>query len=54
MAIGFLFNPPSPYQLSLEFHRKLKVYNSGKTDRDIMGVRIGKFWTCGSSQGHRR
>jgi len=41
MAIGFLFNPQSPFQLSLELHRKLKVYNSGKPDREIMGVRIG-------------
>ena len=28
MAIGFLFNPQSPFQLSLELHRKLKVYYS--------------------------
>jgi len=41
MAIGFLFNPQSPFQLSVELHRKLRVYNSGKPDRDIMGVRIG-------------
>ncbi|MGC2573425.1 MAG: hypothetical protein WA364_18070 [Candidatus Nitrosopolaris sp.] len=54
MAIGFLFNPESPFLLSLELYRKLKVYNSGKPDRDIIGVRIGKFWTCVYSQGHRR
>ena len=54
MAIGFLFNPQSPFQLSLELHRKLKVYMGGKPDRDIMGVRIGKSWTCVYSQGHTR
>jgi archaellum biogenesis ATPase FlaH len=41
MAIGFLFNPQSPFQLSVELHRKLRIYNSGKPDGDIMGVRIG-------------
>ena len=41
MAIGFLFNPQSPFQLSVELHRKLRIYNSGKPDQDIMGVRIG-------------
>jgi KaiC/GvpD/RAD55 family RecA-like ATPase len=41
MAIGFLFNPESPFQLSVELHRKLRIYNSGKPDQDIMGVRIG-------------
>ena len=41
MAIGFLFNPQSPFQLSVELHRKLRIYNKGRPDRDIMGVRIG-------------
>jgi KaiC/GvpD/RAD55 family RecA-like ATPase len=41
MAIGFLFNPESPLQLSIELHRKLQNYNRGKFDEDIMGVRIG-------------
>ena len=41
MAIGFLFNPQSPFQLSVELHRKLRIYNRGKSNGDIMGVRIG-------------
>ncbi len=41
MAIGFLFNPQSPFQLSVELHRKLRIYNLGKSNGDIMGVRIG-------------
>ncbi|MFZ0511314.1 MAG: ATPase domain-containing protein [Candidatus Nitrosopolaris sp.] len=41
MAIGFLFNPQSPFQLSTELHRKLRIYNRGKSNDDIMGVRIG-------------
>jgi KaiC/GvpD/RAD55 family RecA-like ATPase len=41
MAIGFLFNPESPFQLSIELHRKLRIYNRGKSNEDIMGVRIG-------------
>ena len=41
MAIGFLFNPQSPFQLSVELHRKLRTYNRGKSNADIMGVRIG-------------
>jgi hypothetical protein len=41
MAIGFLFNPESPLQLSGELHRKLRNYNRSKFNEDIMGVRIG-------------
>jgi KaiC/GvpD/RAD55 family RecA-like ATPase len=41
MAIGFLFNPQSPFQLSVELHRKLRTYNRDKSNADIMGVRIG-------------
>jgi KaiC/GvpD/RAD55 family RecA-like ATPase len=41
MAIGFLFNPESPFQLSAELHRKLRNYNRGKRNEDIIGVRIG-------------
>ena len=41
MAIGFLLNPQSPFQLSVELHRKLRIYNLGKSNGDIMGVRIG-------------
>ena len=41
MAIGFLLNPESPFQLSTELHRKLRIYNRGKSNEDIMGVRIG-------------
>ncbi len=41
MAIGFLVSPESPFQLSIELHRKLRIYNRGKSNEDIMGVRIG-------------
>ncbi|MDP9289811.1 MAG: hypothetical protein M3P08_16660 [Thermoproteota archaeon] len=41
MAIGFLLNPESPFRLSTELHRKLRIYNRGKSNEDIMGVRIG-------------
>jgi KaiC/GvpD/RAD55 family RecA-like ATPase len=40
MAIGFLFNPQSPFQLSVELHRKLRIYNRGKSVPDVMGVRM--------------
>jgi KaiC/GvpD/RAD55 family RecA-like ATPase len=41
MAIGFLLSPESPFLLSTEVHRKLRIYNRGKSNEDIMGVRIG-------------
>jgi len=41
MAIGFLLSPESPLQLSTEVHRKLRIYNRGKSIEDIIGVRIG-------------
>jgi len=41
MAIGFLFNPELPLQLSGELHRKLTSYNRSKVNEDIIGVRIG-------------
>jgi KaiC/GvpD/RAD55 family RecA-like ATPase/class 3 adenylate cyclase len=41
MAIGFFMNPESPLQLAIQLHSKLKAYNRGKSDGDILGVRIG-------------
>jgi archaellum biogenesis ATPase FlaH len=41
MAIGFLLNPELPFQLSIQLHRKLRVYNRGKSNEDTIGVRIG-------------
>jgi KaiC/GvpD/RAD55 family RecA-like ATPase/class 3 adenylate cyclase len=41
MAIGFFMNPELPLQLALQLHSKLKTYNRGKIDGDILGVRIG-------------
>ena len=41
MAIGFLLSPESPLQLSTDVHRKLRIYNRGKSIEDIIGVRIG-------------
>jgi len=41
MAIGFLASPESPFQLSIELHRKLRIYNRDKSNEDTIGVRIG-------------
>lgn len=41
MAIGFFMNPELPLQLALQLHSKLKTYNRGKSDGDILGIRIG-------------
>jgi KaiC/GvpD/RAD55 family RecA-like ATPase len=41
MAIGFLLNPELPFQLSTQLHRKLRIYNRGKTNEETIGVRIG-------------
>ena len=41
MAIGFLLSPELPFKLSVELHQKLRIYNRGKSNEDIMGVRIG-------------
>jgi len=41
MAIGFLQGPELPLNLAIELHRKLKVYNKGKTPEEMLKVRIG-------------
>jgi KaiC/GvpD/RAD55 family RecA-like ATPase len=41
MAIGFLQNPSSPLELSIELHGKLRAQNAGKAEDDQVGVRIG-------------
>ena len=41
MAIGFLSNPELPFQLSVQLHRRLRLYNRGKPYEDTIGVRIG-------------
>ena len=41
MAIGFLLNPELPFQLSIQLHRRLRIYNRGKPNEDTVGVRIG-------------
>jgi KaiC/GvpD/RAD55 family RecA-like ATPase len=41
MAIGFLLNPELPFQLSIQLHRRLRIYNRSKPNEDIIGVRIG-------------
>jgi KaiC/GvpD/RAD55 family RecA-like ATPase len=42
MAIGFLSNPESPLELSIQLHHKIRAYNEEKYDAaDSMGVRIG-------------
>jgi KaiC/GvpD/RAD55 family RecA-like ATPase/class 3 adenylate cyclase len=41
MAIGFLLNQELPLELSIQLHRKLRVYNRAKPPEDAIGVRIG-------------
>jgi len=41
MAIGFFMNPEAPLQLAIQLHSKLKAYNRGRSDGEILGVRIG-------------
>jgi KaiC/GvpD/RAD55 family RecA-like ATPase len=41
MAIGFFLNPELPFQLSTQLHRKLRLYNRGKSHEDEIGLRIG-------------
>ena len=42
MAIGFLSNPESPLELSIQLHHKIQAYNEEKYDAaDSMAVRIG-------------
>ena len=41
MAIGFFMNPESPLQLVIQLHSKLRTYNRGKSDGDMLRVRIG-------------
>jgi KaiC/GvpD/RAD55 family RecA-like ATPase len=41
MAIGFLSNPESPLELSIQLHRKVHAYNEEKYAEDSVGVRIG-------------
>jgi KaiC/GvpD/RAD55 family RecA-like ATPase/class 3 adenylate cyclase len=41
MAIGFFMNPESSLQLAIQLHSKLSIYNRGKSDGDMLGVRIG-------------
>ena len=41
MAIGFLLNPELPFQLSIQLHQKLRIYNRGRPNEEALGVRIG-------------
>ena len=41
MAIGFLSNPESPLELSIQLHHKVRAYNEEKYAADSIGVRIG-------------
>lgn len=41
MAIGFLSNPESPLELSIQLHHKVHAYNEEKYAADSVGVRIG-------------
>ena len=41
MAIGFLSKPEIPLELSIQLHRKLRLYNQEKSPTEEIGVRIG-------------
>jgi KaiC/GvpD/RAD55 family RecA-like ATPase len=41
MVIGFLVNPELSLKLGIQLHQKLRTYNRGKGERDIIKVRIG-------------
>jgi KaiC/GvpD/RAD55 family RecA-like ATPase len=41
MAVGFLINPELPLQLSMEVHRRLRVFNARTTPDKAIGIRIG-------------
>jgi hypothetical protein len=41
MVIGFLMNPELPLQLSIQLHRKLRVFNARNAVDRTIGVRIG-------------
>ena len=41
MCIGFLEGPALPLELAVELHKKLKVYNKGKSPEEKLRVRIG-------------
>ena len=41
MAIGFLSKPEIPLELSIQLHRKLRLYNQEKSAAEEIGVRIG-------------
>jgi hypothetical protein len=40
-AIGFLSKPEIPLELSIQLHRKLRLYNQEKSPTEEIGVRIG-------------
>lgn len=41
MAIGFLQRPEFPLTLAIELHKKLKLYNKGKSPEETLRVRVG-------------
>ncbi|MGH9989873.1 MAG: adenylate/guanylate cyclase domain-containing protein, partial [Nitrososphaera sp.] len=41
MAIGFLSKPEIPLELSIQLHRKLRLYNQERSPTEEIGVRIG-------------
>jgi class 3 adenylate cyclase len=41
MAIGFLSKPEIPLELSIQLHRRLRLYNQEKSPTEEIGVRIG-------------
>jgi KaiC/GvpD/RAD55 family RecA-like ATPase len=41
MAIGFLSNPETPLELSIQLHYRMHAYNQHKYNSDSLGVRIG-------------
>ena len=41
MAIGFLQGPELPLMLAMELHKKLNVYNKGKSPEETLRIRVG-------------
>ncbi|MFQ5970553.1 MAG: adenylate/guanylate cyclase domain-containing protein [Nitrososphaerales archaeon] len=41
VSIAFLEGPILPLRLAIELHKKLKIYNRGKSQEEKLGVRIG-------------
>ena len=41
ISIGFLRGPELPFKLAIELHKRLNVYNKGKSPEEMLRIRIG-------------